>query len=84
MPCLVDVDADGGLVFFCGAGLDEVRCSVCHGWADVVCDWHLDLPCPRTCDAPLCHLHALHVDADLDYCPAHAYRLVHANTYEFP
>jgi hypothetical protein len=84
MPCIVDVLDDGSLLFCCGEGLDDIRCSVCSSWADVLCDWHLDLPRSRTCDAPLCRIHALHVEAEVDYCPAHAYRLVHANTYEAP
>ena len=76
MPCIIEPQRDGSLLFFCGERLNEVRCCACSEWATASCDWRLDLPKQRTCDALLCAVHALHVGDETDYCPAHAYQLL--------
>jgi hypothetical protein len=67
MPCYSVRNA-----LVCTRGTPAQRCVVCRTTRDLkLCDGpHPTKRDPkRTCDAPVCRHHALHVDPDWDFCP---------------
>jgi len=38
--------------------------------APYLCDWKLE-PAPKTCDRPICEVHAFQVEPDKHLCPEH-------------
>jgi hypothetical protein len=56
-PCCAPTTLDG----------KRVRCCAISSF---LCDW--DLSDGKTCDAPLCHDHAVEIGRDRHLCPRHA------------
>ena len=77
MPCVSVQRPDGSVMIMCSRGPVAWRwlrkCVVCHRREDqtalVLCDGVTSGG--ETCDTPVCQVHAVHVDPDADYCPAH-------------
>ena len=69
MPC-VAVPFESGVAFVRTSRERRVRCRFCSNWSIRLCDF--ELAAGKTCDAPLCHVHAKCVGLDRDLCPAHA------------
>ena len=77
MPCATRVMPNGAIAIVCSRGPSVRRwlrrCIVCHRREDqtalVLCDGVTSDG--ETCDTPVCQVHAVHVDPDSDYCPAH-------------
>lgn len=60
-----------GFAIVCVPRTPARRCIVCGHPASKLCDHPQG---KRTCDAPLCERHAVHIAPDTDYCPDHAPR----------
>lgn len=66
---------NGGHGIICGK-LGQ-HCAHCARVGDYLCDYPVGKGRngqPRTCDAPLCEVHAFEIGPDLHYCPAHNQR----------
>jgi len=79
MPCRTVVIPGGGIAIVCSRGstANHRRCVVCKlpgNQCDMkLCDYPLHgEKAGQTCDRPICRDHALHVEPDTDFCPAHA------------
>jgi len=71
MP-IVDLPG-GGYAIVCTRGRRPITCSVCGKRGDKLCDFPLTgVKAGKTCDRGLCQKCAVHVEPDIDYCPAHA------------
>lgn len=82
MLCRTMTMPDGSTVIVCGSGQPRRKCVVCHRYEDQrlgrnptrvlmkLCDYAVAPG--KTCDVPVCSLHAQHVEPDTDYCPQHA------------
>lgn len=62
-----------GFVCSRGARPRRKRCTVCGDLCELLCDGPASStdPSSESCDAPICPAHALHVEPNRDYCPAH-------------
>jgi hypothetical protein len=71
MPCEWRRLADGTVVHIRTSASKAQACCACARRATLLCDGP---PPPgakrKTCDAPLCPEHAVHVGPDRDLCPA--------------
>ena len=79
MPCRTIPLPGGGTAIVCGPRVRRPlrRCVVCNVPDTLatmkLCDGPRNGGKPgQTCDAPVCVEHALHIEPDTDYCPAHA------------
>jgi hypothetical protein len=78
MPCRHVHRPGGGYAIVCGPRVRRSirRCVVCNCPDTMatmkLCDYPLQDKLGRTCDAPVCVEHAMHVEPDTDYCPQHA------------
>jgi hypothetical protein len=72
MRCEV-VQTPLGVGFICGPGRSRAmpRCRWCSAASTRLCDFQ-GPRAKRTCDAPMCDLHARRVGDELDHCPLHA------------
>ena len=64
-------DQSGNVIsqgFICTSGKTK-RCKWCDKERTKLCDFPKGR---KTCDAPMCDLHAKKVGKDTDYCPNHA------------
>ena len=70
MPCNHIIE-NGKVVGFCCSRGRRKGCVVpgCKRPATLLCDFPKGNG--KTCDAPICEHHALHVGDNLDYCPNH-------------
>ena len=61
-------------VIVCSRTAPAKRCVVCFTQYDIkLCDYPLTgAKQGQTCDRPVCGTHAIHQEADTDYCPSHA------------
>lgn len=68
MPC-----EHRGNMIICSRSSRAKRCEICGKPGGKLCDFPLSGPkSGKTCDRSLCVACAVHVDPDIDYCPAHA------------
>jgi len=71
VTCKVVNQPGGGAAIVCSRGRrPKQKCIACNAEAPLLCDWPVGDG--KTCDAPICRRHAVHVGPDRDYCPEHA------------
>lgn len=76
MPC-ERIQASGVVMVCWHGGKSRKKCRWCNLLAEFLCDHVAQvglLPGAKaeTCDAPICHKHAIEVGQDRHYCPRHA------------
>ena len=71
MPCRRIDLGNGQFAIACSRGQRRQRCAYCHDDGTQLCD-HVVGPGSKTCDKPMCRLHAKHVGPDTDLCRSHA------------
>jgi hypothetical protein len=71
MPCVIH-----GNAIVCGRGARPPKCRFCDRQSTKLCDFvtshQQQVTHKKTCDAPMCDVHAKSVGPNLDYCPDHA------------
>ena len=60
----------GGKAFLCGDLGPHCADPGCGDVGTLLCDFPVSDG--KTCDAPICDLHAFNVAPEIDYCPGHA------------
>lgn len=71
MPCERVAMGGGVVATVCTRGRrTTVRCRWCGSSAPLACDHTIARG--KTCDAPMCHTHALTIGRDVHLCPDHA------------
>lgn len=62
----------------CSRGRRAPRCKWCNEVSTKLCDFVVSSPLQithkKTCDAPMCDVHAKIIEPGKDYCPIHAGR----------
>jgi hypothetical protein len=75
-PCKEVHLPGGGVAFVRYANRRAPKCRWCENQSTKLCDFVISPPeqitHKKTCDAPMCDVHAKSVGANLDYCPEHA------------
>ncbi len=60
---------NGGVAIVCTPRQRAKRCSACGRAARLLCDWKIGDG--KTCDKPICAMHAQEVGEDKHLCPEH-------------
>ncbi len=68
MPCDIQKDASGQVTKIVCSRWPR-KCRWCGTNSAKLCDFPVN---GRTCDAPMCGLHAKSIRYEVDYCPDHA------------
>ena len=61
---------DGTRAIVCTSGARKEKRCICGAPAGYLCDWKIGSG--KTCDAPICDIHAEPVAKDKHLCPAHS------------
>lgn len=69
MSCKVISTAEGAMIL-CGTSSKPKHCSYCERPSERLCD--AKLSDDKTCDAPMCKIHAFAVSPTEDHCRLHA------------